>query len=73
MKFGAGKAVGAAIGTCLGGPLGAVAGIALGGLVDAGLNWIGEQMNKSGATQSITNGIAEFLRGGKSDSAFAPA
>ena len=73
VKFGAGKAVGAAIGTCLGGPLGAVAGIALGGLVDAGLNWIGEQMNKSGATQSITNGIAEFLRGGKSDSAFAPA
>lgn len=74
LKFGAGKAAGALIGTCLGGPLGAVVGIGIGCVIDEGAKALGNFFNESGITQSITDGLAWLFRGGKEDdSAFAPA
>ena len=73
-KFSAGKVAGALIGTALCGPLGAVVGIGLGFVIDDIATGIGNAMNKSGATQWLTDSLAWVLRGGKEDdSAFAPA
>lgn len=66
LKFGAGKAIGAAVGTCLGGPLGTVAGIFVGGLIDTAAGAVIDSIDTGG----LVDGLANIFRGGKK-SAFA--
>lgn len=66
LDFGAGKAVGAIVGTCFGGPVGTVVGMAIGGAVGGLISSAIENWDTSG----LVDGLGNLLRGGKKN-AFA--
>lgn len=66
LKFGVGKAVGAAVGTVIGGPVGTVIGMAVGGVIGDAIKGAIEDWDTSG----LVDGLANFIRGDKKN-AFA--
>ena len=65
VRFGVGKAVGVAIGTCLGGPVDTVIGLGIGWGVDKLLDFAKDRFDESDAKKSLINWVGKQMRGGK--------